>query len=183
MPLQRTESVEGERRREGHRPEELEKDGSPQAGHGSAGERGLGHSQVLRWRMLGPGPGAQTGDSRAKQIFFFFFFLQAPGKQSNFTAGEEKASKAKQCVDTRGPLTNSPDTPCSPDEGALSSGSGSRLLSAPARSPRLSGARACSAAVPCSPWGRPSTGTETVRLSSLFRLDSLLRSRIRRGCI
>lgn len=74
MPLQRTESVEGERRREGHRPEELEKDGSPQAGHGSAGERGLGHSQVLRWRMLGPGPGAQTGDSRAKQIFFFFFF-------------------------------------------------------------------------------------------------------------
>lgn len=35
----------------------------------------------------------------------------------------------------------------------------------------------------CSPWGRPSTGTETVRLSSLLRLDSLLRSRIRRGCI
>lgn len=40
-----------------------------------------------------------------------------------------------------------------------------------------------SAAVPCSPWGRPSTGTETVRLSSLLRLDSLLRSRISRGCI
>lgn len=101
IPLQRTESVEGERRREGHRPEELEKDGSPQAGHGSAGERGLGHSQVLRWRMLGPGPGAQTGDSRAKQIFFFFFFYKHQGNSQTSPLERKKRAKLSS-VWTRG---------------------------------------------------------------------------------
>lgn len=180
IPLQKTKSIEGEIRRKGHRPEDLEKDGSSRVGHGSGGGQGIGHSKFSEGGCEGP-----VQEHRQETKDLSRLFLQAPGKQSNFTAGEERGAKLSSIWMRGGPLTNSPGTPRSPDEGALSSGSGSLLLSAPApaRSPRLSGARACSAAVPCSPWGRPSTGTETVRLSSLFRLDSLLRSRIRRGCI
>lgn len=145
---------------------------------------GEGGDQVILSKFSDGGCEGAGQEHRQKTKDLSRLFLQAPGKQSNFTAGEKRGAKLSSVwTRGRGPLTNSPGTPRSPDEGALSSGSGSRLLSAPARSPRLSGARACSAAVPCSPWGRPSTGTETVRLSSLFRLDSLLRSRIRRGCI
>lgn len=153
------------------------------AGLGSGGGQGIGHSKFSEGGCEGLGQ-----EHRQETKDLSRLFLQAPGKQSNFTAGEERGAKLSS-VWTRGgrsPTAPVPRAARQPGRGRPVLGIGIGITAAlrpRPRSPRLSGARACSAAVPCSPWGRPSTGTETVRLSSLFRLDSLLRSRIRRGCI
>ena len=177
--------------------------GVGQRSGGRAGTRSFfPRSQTWGWEGQGT-LGQEAKDLRR-------LFLQAPGKESNFAAGEEKGSETARTAGASHPQPPSRSDPrggrlLRPGSHSQNSRLCLRLLPAPdsslgsrtppplqpcppsALSPRLSGAReparACSAAVPCSPWGRPSTGTETVRLSSLLRLDSLLRSRIRRGCI
>ena len=164
-------------------------------GQRSGGRAGTRSFSPRSQTQAGEGQGQPLGQE-AKDLSRLF--LQAPGKQSNFTAGEEKESETARTAEASHPQPASRSDPRRGRQLRPGSHTVRDFVSAPSRArtppplhpgPRsphpapVRGTRACSAAVPCSPWGRPSTGTETVRLSSLLRLDSLLRSRIRRGCI